>query len=134
MANVYKLLQGQKNHSIVMPDADLDNAVTNIIGAAFGSAGERCMAASVVVAVGDVADELISRLKQAADEIKIGNGMDEGIFLGPVIRESHKNVRLVISKLAKMRALLSFGMAEMMQRMSKATLLALQSLTTCNLE
>jgi malonate-semialdehyde dehydrogenase (acetylating)/methylmalonate-semialdehyde dehydrogenase len=73
-----------------MPDADLDNAVTNIIGAAFGSAGERCMAASVVVAVGDVADELISRLKKAADEIKIGNGMDEGVFLGPVIRESQK--------------------------------------------
>lgn len=83
-------LAGAKNHSIVMQDADLENAVRNIIGAAFGSAGERCMAASVVVAVGDVADELISRLKQAADEIKIGNGMDEDVFLGPVIRESHK--------------------------------------------
>ncbi|MBT2734065.1 CoA-acylating methylmalonate-semialdehyde dehydrogenase [Bacillus sp. ISL-7] len=83
-------LAGAKNHSIVMPDADLDNAVNNIIGAAFGSAGERCMAASVVVAVGDVADELISRLKTAADKIKIGNGMDEGVFLGPVIRESQK--------------------------------------------
>ncbi|KAA9031163.1 CoA-acylating methylmalonate-semialdehyde dehydrogenase [Niallia endozanthoxylica] len=83
-------LAGAKNHSIVMPDADLDNAVTNIIGAAFGSAGERCMAASVVVAVGNVADELVSRLKKAADEITIGNGMDEGVFLGPVIRESHK--------------------------------------------
>ncbi|MGG2092393.1 CoA-acylating methylmalonate-semialdehyde dehydrogenase [Bacillus sp. S13(2024)] len=83
-------LAGAKNHSIVMQDADLENAVSNIIGAAFGSAGERCMAASVVVAVGDVADELISRLKKAADEIKIGNGMDEGVFLGPVIRESHK--------------------------------------------
>jgi len=83
-------LAGAKNHSIVMPDADLDNAVTNIIGAAFGSAGERCMAASVVVAVGDVADELVSRLKIAADGIKIGNGMDEGVFLGPVIRESQK--------------------------------------------
>ncbi|PGZ96007.1 methylmalonate-semialdehyde dehydrogenase (CoA acylating) [Bacillus pseudomycoides] len=83
-------LAGAKNHSIVMPDADLENAVSNIIGAAFGSAGERCMAASVVVAVGDVADGLISRLKTAADEIKIGNGMDEGVFLGPVIRESHK--------------------------------------------
>ncbi|WP_394235976.1 CoA-acylating methylmalonate-semialdehyde dehydrogenase [Niallia oryzisoli] len=83
-------LAGAKNHSIVMPDADLDNAVTNIIGAAFGSAGERCMAASVVVTVGDVADELVSRLKKAADEITIGNGMDEGVFLGPVIRQSHK--------------------------------------------
>ena len=83
-------LAGAKNHSIVMPDADLDNAVKNIIGAAFGSAGERCMAASVIVAVGDIADELISRLKQAADDIKIGNGMEEGVFLGPVIRESQK--------------------------------------------
>lgn len=84
-------LAGAKNHSIVMPDADLDNAVTNIIGAAFGSAGERCMACAVVVAVGDVADELIERLKKAADDIKIGNGLEDGVFLGPVIRDSHKD-------------------------------------------
>ncbi|PIC64580.1 methylmalonate-semialdehyde dehydrogenase (CoA acylating) [Sporosarcina sp. P13] len=83
-------LAGAKNHSIVMPDADLDNAVTNIIGAAFGSAGERCMACSVVVAVGDVADELVDRLVKASDEIIIGNGLNEGVFLGPVIRDSHK--------------------------------------------
>ncbi|OKO94222.1 Methylmalonate-semialdehyde dehydrogenase [inositol] [Geobacillus proteiniphilus] len=83
-------LAGAKNHSIVMPDADLDMAVTNIINAAFGSAGERCMACSVVVAVGDIADELVRRLKEAADRIQIGNGLDKGVFLGPVIRESHK--------------------------------------------
>ncbi|RUS49230.1 CoA-acylating methylmalonate-semialdehyde dehydrogenase [Cohnella sp. AR92] len=83
-------LAGAKNHSIVMPDADLDNAVTNITAAAFGSAGERCMAASVVVAVGDIADELVDRLVKAADEIKIGNGMEEGVFLGPVIREENR--------------------------------------------
>ncbi|QVY62451.1 CoA-acylating methylmalonate-semialdehyde dehydrogenase [Cytobacillus gottheilii] len=83
-------LAGAKNHSIVMPDADLNNTVTNIIGAAFGSAGERCMAASVVIAVGEIADELINRLKQKADEIKIGNGMDHDVFLGPVIRQEHK--------------------------------------------
>lgn len=83
-------LAGAKNHSIVMPDADLDNAVSNIIGAAFGSAGERCMACAVVVAVGDVADKLVARLQQASDDIKIGNGLEEGIFLGPVIRDSHK--------------------------------------------
>ncbi len=83
-------LAGAKNHSIVMPDADLDMAVTNIINAAFGSAGERCMACSVVVAVGDIADELVKRLKEAADRIQIGNGLDKGVFLGPVIRESHK--------------------------------------------
>ncbi|MDM5309743.1 CoA-acylating methylmalonate-semialdehyde dehydrogenase [Peribacillus frigoritolerans] len=94
-------LAGAKNHSIVMPDADLDNAVTNITGAAFGSAGERCMAASVVVAVGDVADELIDRLKKAADEITIGNGMDEGVFLGPVIRDSHKERTLSYIEIGK---------------------------------
>jgi malonate-semialdehyde dehydrogenase (acetylating) / methylmalonate-semialdehyde dehydrogenase len=83
-------LAGAKNHSIVMPDADLDNTVSNIINGAFGSAGERCMSCAVVVAVGNIADELVARLRQASDEIKIGNGLDEGVFLGPVIRESHK--------------------------------------------
>lgn len=83
-------LAGAKNHSIVMPDADLGNAVKNILTAAFGSAGERCMACSVVVAVGDIADELLSRLILGADELKIGNGMHEGVFLGPVIRQSNK--------------------------------------------
>jgi malonate-semialdehyde dehydrogenase (acetylating)/methylmalonate-semialdehyde dehydrogenase len=84
-------LAGAKNHSIVMPDADLDNAVTNILAAAFGSAGERCMACAVVVAVGDVADELVTRLVQAANDIKIGSGMDEEVFLGPVIRSENKD-------------------------------------------
>ncbi len=83
-------LAGAKNHSIVMPDADLNEAVKNIISAAFGSAGERCMACSVVVSVGNIADDLMERLKQAADEISIGNGLEEGNFLGPVIRQSHK--------------------------------------------
>lgn len=83
-------LAGAKNHSIVMPDADLDNAVTNIVNAAFGSAGERCMACAVVVAVGDIADELTERLIQATNAITIGNGLEEGIFLGPVIREENK--------------------------------------------
>lgn len=83
-------LAGAKNHSIVMPDADLNGAVTQIVSAAFGSAGERCMACAVVVAVGDVADGLIAKLKEAADGITIGNGMDDGTFLGPVIRSQHK--------------------------------------------
>lgn len=83
-------LAGAKNHSIVMPDADLDAAVTQIIGAAFGSAGERCMACSVVVTVGDIGEKFVEKLIQAADGISIGNGLDEGVFLGPVIRESHK--------------------------------------------
>jgi malonate-semialdehyde dehydrogenase (acetylating) / methylmalonate-semialdehyde dehydrogenase len=83
-------LAGAKNHSIVMPDADLDGAVTQIVNAAFGSAGERCMACSVVVAVGDVADALVAKLVEAGDQIKIGNGLDEGVFLGPVIRAQQK--------------------------------------------
>lgn len=83
-------LAGAKNHSIVLPDADLDNAVKNIIAAAFGSAGERCMACAVVVAHEQIADELVERLKTAANEITIGNGADEGVFLGPVIRQSNK--------------------------------------------
>jgi malonate-semialdehyde dehydrogenase (acetylating) / methylmalonate-semialdehyde dehydrogenase len=83
-------LAGAKNHSIVMPDADLEKAVPAIINAAFGSAGERCMACSVVVAVGDIADQLVDQLVQAANEIRIGNGLEPDVFLGPVIRDAHK--------------------------------------------
>ena len=83
-------LAGAKNHSIVMPDADLELAVKEIINAAYGSAGERCMAASVVVAVGEIADPLVEKLVEAAEKIPIGNGLDEGVFLGPVIRDAHK--------------------------------------------
>ncbi|MCM3322697.1 MULTISPECIES: CoA-acylating methylmalonate-semialdehyde dehydrogenase [Cytobacillus] len=83
-------LAGAKNHSIVMPTADLDAAVKEIIGAAYGSAGERCMACSVVVAVDDVIEPLLQKLNTAADQITIGNGMDENVFLGPVIRPEHK--------------------------------------------
>ncbi|WP_138494845.1 CoA-acylating methylmalonate-semialdehyde dehydrogenase [Paenibacillus pinistramenti] len=84
-------LAGAKNHSIVLPDADLDNAARNITSAAFGSAGERCMACSVVVVHEDVADELIGRLLKAADELVIGDGREPDVFLGPVIRQSHKD-------------------------------------------
>lgn len=87
-------LAGAKNHSIVLPDADLDSAVNNIINAAFGSAGQRCMAASVVVAVGDVQEELVSRLKKAADEIVMGNGLEDGVLLGPVIRKNQQEKTL----------------------------------------
>ncbi|MFD1445688.1 CoA-acylating methylmalonate-semialdehyde dehydrogenase [Oceanobacillus profundus] len=83
-------LAGAKNHSIVLADANLDNATTQIMNAAFGSAGERCMAASVVAVEDSVADEFISLLTQKANEIEIGNGLDDGVFLGPVIREQHK--------------------------------------------
>ncbi|MFC7063478.1 CoA-acylating methylmalonate-semialdehyde dehydrogenase [Halobacillus seohaensis] len=83
-------LAGAKNHSIVMPDSNLDKSVEGIINAAFGSAGERCMACSVVVAVGDIADELVAKIKEAADELNVGNGLAEKTSLGPLIRESHR--------------------------------------------
>lgn len=83
-------LGGAKNHSIVMEDADLNLTVKEIINASFGSAGERCMACSVVVAVGKSGDELVDRLVEAANQISIGNGLDEDVFLGPVIRKEHK--------------------------------------------
>jgi malonate-semialdehyde dehydrogenase (acetylating) / methylmalonate-semialdehyde dehydrogenase len=83
-------LSGAKNHSIVLKDADLDLAAREITNAAFGSAGERCMAAAVIAVEECIADVLIAKLKKQADEITIGNGLDEGVFLGPVIREGHK--------------------------------------------
>ncbi|MEK6448896.1 CoA-acylating methylmalonate-semialdehyde dehydrogenase [Priestia aryabhattai] len=83
-------LAGAKNHSIVLNDADLDVATKQIIGAAFGSAGERCMAASVVTVQEEIADKLINRLVEEANNIVIGNGLEKDVFLGPVIRENHK--------------------------------------------
>jgi malonate-semialdehyde dehydrogenase (acetylating) / methylmalonate-semialdehyde dehydrogenase len=83
-------LAGAKNHSIVLNDADLDAAVTQIIGAAFGSAGERCMAASVVTVQEEVADALIEKLVEEANKLQIGNGLEANVFLGPVIRDGHK--------------------------------------------
>lgn len=84
-------LSGAKNHSIVLPDAPLDKAVPQIISAAFGSAGERCMAASIVVAVGEIGDQLVERLSSAIDNMTIGNGLDQNTFLGPLIRQAHKD-------------------------------------------
>jgi malonate-semialdehyde dehydrogenase (acetylating)/methylmalonate-semialdehyde dehydrogenase len=83
-------LTGAKNHSIVLNDADLDLATTNVIASAFGSAGERCMACSVVTVEEGVADEFLNLLVKRSKEVKIGNGLDEGVFLGPVIREENK--------------------------------------------
>ena len=83
-------LAGAKNHSIVLEDADLDKAVQGVIGAAFGSAGERCMACSVVTVQDSVADAFVERLVAAADDIKMGDGLEEDVFLGPLIRDSHK--------------------------------------------
>ncbi|MBP1947889.1 CoA-acylating methylmalonate-semialdehyde dehydrogenase [Virgibacillus litoralis] len=87
-------LSGAKNHSIVLNDADLENATTQIVNAAFGSAGERCMACSVVAVEEGIADKFIELLVEKSNEIKIGNGLDEGVFLGPVIRDQHKEKTL----------------------------------------
>lgn len=83
-------LAGAKNHSIVLADANLDLAAKEVTAAAFGSAGERCMAAAVVAVEDSIADEFIAKLKEAADNIQIGNGLDDGVFLGPIIRENAK--------------------------------------------
>lgn len=80
-------LTGAKNHVIVLKDANLDKAVENIIGGAFGSAGERCMAASVIVLEEAIADEFLAKFKQAAEELVMGNGLEGTVTLGPVIRK-----------------------------------------------
>jgi malonate-semialdehyde dehydrogenase (acetylating)/methylmalonate-semialdehyde dehydrogenase len=83
-------LGGAKNHMIVMPDADLDQAADALIGAAFGSAGERCMAISIAVAVGDVGDALIAKLLPRIDQLKVGNGMQGDSDMGPLVTAEHK--------------------------------------------
>lgn len=94
-------LAGAKNHSIVLRDANLENAATQIINAAFGSAGERCMACAVVAVEDSIADRFVELLVQKANEITIGNGLDDGVFLGPVIRESHKEQTLKYIRLGE---------------------------------
>jgi len=78
-------LGGAKNHMVVMPDADMDMAVDALIGAAYGSAGERCMAISVAVAVGDAGDALVARLAERTRALKIADGMADGAEMGPVV-------------------------------------------------
>jgi malonate-semialdehyde dehydrogenase (acetylating)/methylmalonate-semialdehyde dehydrogenase len=84
-------LGGAKNHLVVMPDADLDQAVDALVGAAYGSAGERCMAISVAVAVGEVADELVERLALRARNLKAGPGLAAGIEMGPLVTAAHRD-------------------------------------------
>ncbi|CAL8472540.1 CoA-acylating methylmalonate-semialdehyde dehydrogenase [Caballeronia sp. S22] len=83
-------LGGAKNHLVVMPDADLDQAVDALIGAAYGSAGERCMAISVAVAVGHIADELIERLTPRVQSLVIKNGMESDAEMGPLVTGAHR--------------------------------------------
>jgi malonate-semialdehyde dehydrogenase (acetylating) / methylmalonate-semialdehyde dehydrogenase len=82
-------LSGAKNHHIVMPDADMDKAVQHVLSSTFGSAGQRCMACSAVVVVGDN-ERFVQALKKKADELLIGNGMDDEVLLTPVIRKEHR--------------------------------------------
>ncbi|AIA03710.1 MULTISPECIES: CoA-acylating methylmalonate-semialdehyde dehydrogenase [Streptomyces] len=84
-------LGGAKNHMLVLPDADLDLAADSAINAAYGSAGERCMAISVVVAVGDTADPLIGKIKERADKLCIGPGDDPASEMGPLITKAHRD-------------------------------------------
>jgi malonate-semialdehyde dehydrogenase (acetylating) / methylmalonate-semialdehyde dehydrogenase len=83
-------LGGAKNHMVVMPDADIDQAVDALIGAAYGSAGERCMAISVAVLVGDIADTVVARVAERAKALKIKNGMELDAEMGPVVTAEAK--------------------------------------------
>jgi malonate-semialdehyde dehydrogenase (acetylating)/methylmalonate-semialdehyde dehydrogenase len=96
-------LGGAKNHMVVMPDADMDQAADALMGAAFGSAGERCMAVSVAVAVGDAGDALMERLAPRAQSLKVGPGMDEQSEMGPLVTAQH---------LEKVRGYINLGIEE----------------------
>tara|TARA_Y100001970_G_scaffold101938_1_gene128043 strand:- start:12168 stop:13661 length:1494 start_codon:yes stop_codon:yes gene_type:complete len=82
-------LGGAKNHCVIMPDCDLDQAVNGLMGAAYGSAGERCMAQSVAVAVGGIGDELVKRLSKKVEALKVGPGMDKNSEMGPLVTKEH---------------------------------------------
>ena len=82
-------LGGAKNHCVVMPDADLDQAINGLMGAAYGSAGERCMAQSVAVAVGKIADPLVKNLSKKVEALKVGPGLDKKSEMGPLVTEEH---------------------------------------------
>ena len=96
-------LGGAKNHMVVMPDADFDQATDALMGAAYGSAGERCMAVSVAVAVGDAGDALMARLAPRVRALKIGPGTDPESEMGPLVTAAHK---------AKVEGYIDQGVAE----------------------
>jgi malonate-semialdehyde dehydrogenase (acetylating)/methylmalonate-semialdehyde dehydrogenase len=84
-------LGGAKNHAVVLPDADLDFAADALIGAGYGSAGERCMAISAIVAVGDVGDALVEKLSERAKNLKIGAGIAKDMDMGPLVTAAHRD-------------------------------------------
>jgi malonate-semialdehyde dehydrogenase (acetylating) / methylmalonate-semialdehyde dehydrogenase len=84
-------LGGAKNHMVVLPDADIDMAADAAVSAGYGSAGERCMAISVVVAVGDIADPLVRAIQDRLPAVKIGDGMDPESEMGPLVTAQHRD-------------------------------------------
>jgi malonate-semialdehyde dehydrogenase (acetylating) / methylmalonate-semialdehyde dehydrogenase len=94
-------LGGAKNHMVVMPDAVIDKTVGGIIGSAFGAAGQRCMAGSVVVTVADAHEKLLGPLTEATQALRVGDGLEEGVDVGPVVSESARDrIRAAIDKAA----------------------------------
>ena len=84
-------LGGAKNHMVVLPDADIEMAADAAVSAAYGSAGERCMAISQVVAVGDAADDLVAAIKERLPKIKVGDGLDPTSEMGPLVTREHRD-------------------------------------------
>ncbi|WP_460628963.1 CoA-acylating methylmalonate-semialdehyde dehydrogenase [Intrasporangium mesophilum] len=84
-------LGGAKNHALVLPDADIDLAADSIVSAAYGAAGERCMALSVAVAVGDVGDRLVTAISSRLPSLKVGPGSEQGTDMGPLITREHRD-------------------------------------------
>lgn len=96
-------LGGAKNHCVVMPDCDLDQAVNGLMGAAYGSAGERCMAQSVAVAVGKIGNQLVTKLAKKVESLKVGPGTDKNSEMGPLVTKQH---------LEKVRGYVDLGVQE----------------------
>jgi malonate-semialdehyde dehydrogenase (acetylating)/methylmalonate-semialdehyde dehydrogenase len=84
-------LGGAKNHLVVMPDANMPKTVENIISSAFGAAGERCLAGSVLVPVGDAADPLLKLLVEKVNAMRVGDGSEEGVGMGPLVTKDHRD-------------------------------------------
>ena len=96
-------LGGAKNLCVVMPDCDMDQAVNGLMGAAYGSAGERCMAQSVAVAVGGIGDKLVEKLSKKVEALKVGPGLDKNSEMGPLVTKEH---------LEKVRGYVDLGVKE----------------------
>ena len=89
MKKEFKHLEAQKIIVLLCTDCDLDQAVNGLMGAAYGSAGERCMAQSVAVAVGNIGDKLVKNLKTKVENLKVGPGMDKNSEMGPLVTKDH---------------------------------------------